>query len=269
MAEKARLFRDEETRARILRAQSPDVMKKLGRQVRNFDERVWDAHCEEIVFAGNMAKFSQNPDLLAQLMDTKGQTLVEASPFDRVWGIGLAADHANATRPANWEGQNKLGEVLMRVREQLRAQGGGECGARQRGQVGQQVVGDRGAGWGGLKRARGADAQEAAGSRGAGPGQSEVQPARGGGRGSRATCGSRRGGGGCMVAGWGVSVGEWWGDGTDAQEVAGSRRAAARQSEAQPARGGGRGGSARCGRGGGGGIVEGWGVSAEEWWGDA
>ncbi len=216
MAEKARLFRDEETRARILRAQCPDVMKKLGRQVRNFDESVWEEHCDEIVFTGNMAKFSQNPELLVQLMDTEGHTLAEASPFDRVWGIGLTADHANATRPVNWEGQNRLGEVLMRVREQLRAQGGDGCGARQ--------VGDRGAGVGGtypgllppspaLKRGReGVSAREVASSRGAEVGQSQAQSARGGGRGGRARRGSRRGGGGGIVEGWGVSVDEWWGD---------------------------------------------------------
>jgi ribA/ribD-fused uncharacterized protein len=217
MAEKARLFEDAETRAKILSTQSPDHMKKLGREVRNFNPRVWDAHCDEIVFNGNMAKFSQNPSMRAELMETGSRTLVEASPFDKIWGIGLAADHANATRPAQWQGANKLGHVLMKVREQLRAYHGNECAtsARHRGPGGGEGLshGSRGVGGssqGGTKRTREAMAGEGVDSRRATPG-GETSSGRalvGSGGGARGTGSSRRGD--RIVEGWGVTADDWW-----------------------------------------------------------
>lgn len=120
MAEKARLFGDEESRARILAAPHPDAAKRLGRAVGAFDEAVWDAHRFAIVVRGNAAKFGQNAALKAFLLATGERVLVEASPVDRVWGIGLAADDPRAEQPAQWNGLNLLGFALMDVREQLR-----------------------------------------------------------------------------------------------------------------------------------------------------
>jgi ribA/ribD-fused uncharacterized protein len=119
MAEKARLFHDEATRALILQASHPDQAKKLGRRVQNFDEARWNAVRFEVVVRGNAAKFSQHPELRQYLLQTAPCVFVEASPVDAIWGIGLAQDHPNATNPAEWRGLNLLGFALMKVRDQL------------------------------------------------------------------------------------------------------------------------------------------------------
>lgn len=122
MAAKARLFNDEATLTRILAAKSPAEAKKLGRGVADFDPEVWEAHKLEIVTTGNLHKFSQHRDLLQFLRSTDDRVLVEASPVDAIWGIGLAADHANAENPTQWRGPNLLGFALMEVRDQLQDQ---------------------------------------------------------------------------------------------------------------------------------------------------
>lgn len=119
MAGKARLFDDPATLAEILAARDPEAIKALGRRVRGFDEAAWAAHRLDLVTAGNVAKFSQHPDLLAHLRGTGDAVLVEASPRDRVWGIGLAADHPDAGDPRRWRGLNLLGFALMRARARL------------------------------------------------------------------------------------------------------------------------------------------------------
>lgn len=119
MHRKALLFGDEETAARILRARHPNEAKNLGREVRGYDDAVWAAHRFDLVVAGNLAKFGQHALLCRYLLGTSDQVLVEASPVDRVWGIGLAADDERAASPATWRGGNLLGFVLMDVREQL------------------------------------------------------------------------------------------------------------------------------------------------------
>ncbi|SOD65720.1 hypothetical protein SAMN06297387_12322 [Streptomyces zhaozhouensis] len=119
MAGKARLFGDEETAARVLAAPHPGAAKALGRQVARFDEETWRAGRMEIVVRGNTAKFAQHPALRDYLLATSGRVLVEASPVDRVWGIGHAADDPRATSPTRWRGENLLGFALMRVRHAL------------------------------------------------------------------------------------------------------------------------------------------------------
>jgi ribA/ribD-fused uncharacterized protein len=121
MAEKARLFGDEETRARILKATSPSEAKQFGRGVRGFDESVWEQSRIEFVVRGNLAKFGQNSELNSFLLNTKDHVLVEASPVDRIWGIGLAADDGRVENPEQWQGLNLLGFALMEVRHLLRA----------------------------------------------------------------------------------------------------------------------------------------------------
>ncbi len=120
MAEKARLFKDEATLGRILAAKSPAEAKKLGREIQGFAPEIWEAHKVEIVTAGNLHKFGQNQELAKFLLATSDRVLVEASPVDTIWGIGLAADSADATSPAQWQGPNLLGFALMEVRDQLR-----------------------------------------------------------------------------------------------------------------------------------------------------
>merc|ERR1719215_2497412 len=99
MAEKARLFGDNEMRSRTLAEYHPLEQKKLGQKVRQFDDQVWDAHRLAIVTAGNRAKFQQNPELRDILLATGTKRLAEASPIDRIWGIGMSADEASAVDP--------------------------------------------------------------------------------------------------------------------------------------------------------------------------
>ena len=119
MAGKARLFGDDEALAAVLAAADPKAAKAAGRAVRGFDEQTWAAARFDLVVAGNLAKFRQNPDLGAFLAATRPRVLVEASPRDRIWGIGLTSGHPDAARPSRWRGTNLLGFALMNVRDQL------------------------------------------------------------------------------------------------------------------------------------------------------
>jgi ribA/ribD-fused uncharacterized protein len=119
MAEKARLFGDQGAAARIMSAASPAAAKRAGRGVREFDEARWKAARFDIVVRGNVAKFGQHPALLAYLLGTDERVLVEASPVDRIWGIGLAADNPRSLRPEQWPGLNLLGFALMEARRCL------------------------------------------------------------------------------------------------------------------------------------------------------
>jgi len=119
MAEKARVFGDEEMRTRILAAKSPAEAKKLGRLVKGFTEEKWLTVRWDIVVRGNEAKFSQHDTLREFLGGTGKRILVEASPFDRIWGIGMAATHADAEKPRQWRGLNLLGFALMKVRSRI------------------------------------------------------------------------------------------------------------------------------------------------------
>ena len=116
---KALLFKDTETAAKILAAAHPRQHKALGRKVTPFDDAVWKREREGIVRAGSRAKFTQNAELLDKLLATAGTTLVEASPYDKIWGIGLAATDARAKDPAQWKGQNLLGKILTELRDEL------------------------------------------------------------------------------------------------------------------------------------------------------
>lgn len=120
MAAKALLFGDAEMAARIPLAAHPGDAKKLGRQVHGFDEELWAARRFGLVVAGNVAKFGQNPELRQFLLGTGDRVLVEASPRDRIWGIGLSASNEQAISPGQWRGLNLLGFALMEARHQLR-----------------------------------------------------------------------------------------------------------------------------------------------------
>jgi len=126
MAEKARVFGDERSLERVLAATSPRDQKAIGRTVRDFDERTWNGVCRGIVYTGNLARFNQDSQLRSLLLDTGEKTIVEASPTDRIWGIGLASDDPDARRPDQWRGRNWLGIALMQVRDTLRRSAPGE-----------------------------------------------------------------------------------------------------------------------------------------------
>jgi ribA/ribD-fused uncharacterized protein len=119
MAAKATLFGDAETAERIRAAPDPGAAKALGRQVRGFDEQRWAEWRFGLVVAGNLAKFGQHRELRDFLLGTGSRVLVEASPLDRIWGSGLAADDERAASPRDWPGLNLLGFALMEVRRQL------------------------------------------------------------------------------------------------------------------------------------------------------
>jgi len=120
MAHKAKLFGAEDICEKILKHPDPGAAKGLGRKVNNFVPEIWDAKKFDIVVDGNLHKFQQNEDLKKFLLATGDKVLVEASPVDTIWGIGLAQDHEDASSPAKWRGPNLLGYALMSVRDQLR-----------------------------------------------------------------------------------------------------------------------------------------------------
>ena len=122
MAAKAALFQDLRTRDAILAATTPGEAKALGRQVTDFDEETWARERMRIVVEANLGKFGQDGRLADFLLQTGSQVLVEASPVDAVWGIGLAEDDPDALHPVRWRGLNLLGFALMEVRSQLSRQ---------------------------------------------------------------------------------------------------------------------------------------------------
>lgn len=121
MASKARAFPDnEDLLSKILSSREPAAIKAYGRQVRNFDSKIWDSVKVDIVYKGNMAKFSQSPALREILLSTGEALLVEASPDDTVWGVGLSISDHRIQDPSKYRGTNLLGKILMDVRRSLR-----------------------------------------------------------------------------------------------------------------------------------------------------
>ncbi|AMA48116.1 MULTISPECIES: NADAR family protein [Flavobacterium] len=119
MAQKAKLFNDDEMFDKIIHAKSPAQVKQFGRQVRGFDQKIWEDNRFEIVVQGNYHKFSQNEALKEFLLNTNNRVIVEASPVDKIWGIGLTGDDPKANNPKTWNGLNLLGFALMEVRDIL------------------------------------------------------------------------------------------------------------------------------------------------------
>lgn len=115
----ARLFNDSENLEKIINAKSPAHAKQFGREVRGFIEEKWRENRFEIVKIGNIAKFGQNPELRKYLLSTENRILVEASPVDPIWGIGLSKDNENCNNPLQWKGLNLLGFALMEARDEL------------------------------------------------------------------------------------------------------------------------------------------------------
>jgi len=119
MAQKAKLFNNEDIIDKIINAKSPALAKKLGREITGFNEKTWDEHKIDIVVQGNYYKFSQNPELKKYLLNTANRILAEASPIDNIWGIGLSKDDDNIENPLSWKGQNLLGFAIMKARDMI------------------------------------------------------------------------------------------------------------------------------------------------------
>ena len=120
MAQKAALFRDYGVFFKILDTDDQSTIKKLGKQVSNYDDAVWSRLRGPMMRRGLRAKFQQNPDLMEKLLATGNMVLAECAPRDKIWGIGLAVDDPRIQDPQQWKGQNLLGTVLMQVRTDLR-----------------------------------------------------------------------------------------------------------------------------------------------------
>lgn len=120
MGQKALLFNDFETMEKILSTTNPKQIKALGREVKNFNANEWDNAKYSVVLNGNFYKFTQNEEMLKILISTENKILVEASPFDKIWGIGLSEDEENVDNPNHWKGQNLLGFALMEVRDAIK-----------------------------------------------------------------------------------------------------------------------------------------------------
>ena len=120
MAQKALLFDDIKTYDKIMSLSNLYKIKALGRLVKNFNQEIWDKHKEDIVFNGNLLKFSQNKKLCKQLLATGDKEIVEASPTDTIWGIGLAETDPDIYDKSKWRGTNLLGKAIMKVRNVLK-----------------------------------------------------------------------------------------------------------------------------------------------------
>lgn len=120
MYSKAMVFGDTYHAQKIMQTKSQSEQKSYGRKVRNYNDDVWSEVRLEVMYDALIAKFKQNDDIREQLLSTGDLHLVEASPYDKIWGIGMDENDPNATNPEKWNGDNLLGEVLMIVREKLR-----------------------------------------------------------------------------------------------------------------------------------------------------
>ena len=120
MAQKAILFDDAAALQIIMNTDNPKIQKAAGRTVKGFDKILWEQNAKLFVYRANLAKFTQNGEFLEWLLATDGTTLVEASPWDKIWGIGLDASDPKAKDRLTWEGTNWLGEIITQVREDLK-----------------------------------------------------------------------------------------------------------------------------------------------------
>lgn len=120
MAQKALLFGDKAIFEKVIHCNTPHEAKALGRKVLNYDEVIWENKRFELVKLGNIHKFSQNQSLGTYLLNTQDRILVEASPFDAIWGIGLAESSKDIGNIYAWKGLNLLGFVLMETRDYLK-----------------------------------------------------------------------------------------------------------------------------------------------------
>jgi len=120
MANKADFFGDIEIKKLIMNSDEPKEQKILGRNVKNFDADKWNEVVDDIVYRGNYAKFTQNPDLKEKLLNSGGKMYVECSPYDTIWGNGMNITDTLNTSIQNWRGTNRLGLAIMKVRNTLR-----------------------------------------------------------------------------------------------------------------------------------------------------
>lgn len=120
MYAKAKTFNDNFLAQKLLNELDPKIQKDLGNLVANYVDEVWEKKKEKVMYIACYEKFKQNPDLLEKLLETENTTLVEASANDKEWGIGMKDNDIGINNSSNWNGQNKLGYILTRVRDELK-----------------------------------------------------------------------------------------------------------------------------------------------------
>lgn len=120
MTKKAIYFQDWDIWAQMMKTDDPAEVKALGRKVKNFNPIDWDMVCEQIMYRGCFEKFNQNADIQKSLLKLSHKKFVEASPYDRIWGIGLGENDTQIFDEKNWKGKNLLGKVLDRVAKELK-----------------------------------------------------------------------------------------------------------------------------------------------------
>jgi len=120
MHQKALLFEDNEIAELIMKESNPREQKRFGRMIKNFNKSVWEKNCLAIVYEGNLAKFTQNPDLMSAMLSTGDRIFVEASPLDNIWGIGMKEEHPDIEDPSYWLGLNLLGQALNLVKNKIK-----------------------------------------------------------------------------------------------------------------------------------------------------
>lgn len=120
MAMKAKTFNDNIILQKIMQSNDQKEVKQLGREVKNYVDDIWVKERIKVVYDGNMAKFSQNEGLKNYILHTNDKILVEASPYDNIWGVKLGKDNRLINNPNNWLGENYLGFTLMYVRDKLK-----------------------------------------------------------------------------------------------------------------------------------------------------
>lgn len=120
MVHKALLFNDKESAESVLKTNNPKKQKALGRKVKGFNEAIWNQNKFKIMVNGLMLKFEQNPELKKKLLETGNKIIVEGSPYDKIWGVGLHYEDELILNEKNWKGENLLGKALMEVRNVLK-----------------------------------------------------------------------------------------------------------------------------------------------------
>jgi ribA/ribD-fused uncharacterized protein len=120
MGHKALLFNDRDSAEKIVQTNDPKKQKALGRQVKGFNDTLWNQHKFDIMVKGLVLKFGQNECLKRQLVATGDKILVEGSPYDKIWGVGLHYEDALILDEKTWKGENLLGKDLMEARNQLK-----------------------------------------------------------------------------------------------------------------------------------------------------
>jgi len=120
MHKKALLFNDYVIATEIMKTNSPKLHQELGRKIKDFDQTLWDSNKERIVYDANIARFTQSEPCRELLFSTDQALLVEASPYDIVWGVGLGKDDPRILNESNWRGQNLLGKILTKIRDEIK-----------------------------------------------------------------------------------------------------------------------------------------------------